>query len=56
MTYENILKIIDARGLCKLKIEFKEDYFTVKAFSTKTCLTYVLKYAYTGRQLSCELA
>ena len=56
MTYEEVLEIIDARGLCKLKIEFREDYFAVKAFSTKTCLTYVFTYNYAGQQIACELA
>lgn len=56
MTYEEVLDLINMRGLCKLKVEFKEDNFTVKAFSTKTCLTYVFTYNYAGVQLSCELA
>lgn len=56
MTYEEVLDLINARGLCKLNVEFKKDYFAVKAFSTRTCLTYVFTYDYAGRQLNCELA
>ena len=56
MTYENILKIIDARGLCKKQVTFEEKYFTIVAFSTRTCLMYKFTYNYAGKQLSCELA
>lgn len=56
MTYEEVLDLINARGLCKQKIVFKERYFRITAFSTRTCLTYVFTYNYAGVQLSCELA
>lgn len=56
MTYEEVLKIIDARGLCRLGIKFERTGFKVRAFSTRTCLTYVFTYNYAGVQLSCELA
>ena len=56
MTYENILELIDARGLCRLGIKFEENEFKVRAFSTRTCLTYVFTYNYAGQQIACELA